>query len=163
MKHLPLTPPFFPGLSLFTISLSPPSAVVQEDGELGLQSVLHTFPLPLLPSQGENTSRSCPPAWGPSHGRQSSLKSNVSASHGLQFFMNCFSLGPFHGTQSFGNRLFQRGFRAGSEVLVTNLLQSRVVFTGSRWILTHCGPPWAAGGQSASPWSSPQAVGEFLL
>lgn len=55
-----------------------------------------------------------PPASGPSHGRQSSLKSNVSASHGLQFVINCFSLGPFYGTQSFGNRLFQCGSPAGS-------------------------------------------------
>jgi len=29
--------------------------------------------------------------------------------------------------------------------------------------LLHRGPPWAVGGQPASPWSSPQAVGEFLL
>ena len=29
--------------------------------------------------------------------------------------------------------------------------------------LLHHGPPWAAGGQPASPWSSPQAAGESLL
>lgn len=92
-----------------------------------MQSVHHIFPLPLLPSQGKDTSHSSPlPAWGPSHGRQS-LKSNVSASHRLQF-MNCFSPGPFHGTQSFRNKLFQCGSPAGSQVLPTNLLQSRVVF-----------------------------------
>lgn len=83
----------------------------------------------ISPSQGEDTSLSSPPpAWEPCHGRQFSLKSNVGASHGLQFFMNCFSLGPFHGTQSFRKRLFQRGSPAGSQVLLANLLQSRVVF-----------------------------------
>lgn len=56
------------------------------------------------------------------------LEVHVSASHRLQFFMNCFSLGPFHGTQSFRNKLFQCGSPAGSQVLPTNLLQSRVVF-----------------------------------
>ena len=29
--------------------------------------------------------------------------------------------------------------------------------------LLHRGPPWAAGGQPASPWSSPWAAGESLL
>jgi len=29
--------------------------------------------------------------------------------------------------------------------------------------LLHCGPPWAAEGQPASPWSSSQAAGESLL
>jgi len=29
--------------------------------------------------------------------------------------------------------------------------------------LLHCVPAWAAGGQPASPWSSPQAAGESLL
>ncbi|KAK4830930.1 hypothetical protein QYF61_014303, partial [Mycteria americana] len=36
-----------------------------------------------------------PGTWGPSHRRQSSMNfSNVSPSHGLQFFMNCSSMGP---------------------------------------------------------------------
>jgi len=29
--------------------------------------------------------------------------------------------------------------------------------------LLHCGPPWAAGAQPASPWSSPRAAGESML
>jgi len=38
------------------------------------------------------------PAWGPSQGRGSSRNfSNMSPSHGLQFFTNCFSVGPSHG------------------------------------------------------------------
>uniref|UniRef100_A0A663DWR7 Basal body orientation factor 1 n=1 Tax=Aquila chrysaetos chrysaetos TaxID=223781 RepID=A0A663DWR7_AQUCH len=64
------------------------------------------------------------PAWGPSHGKQSSMNfSNVSPSHRLQFFTNCSSMGPFHGVQSFRNRLLQRGSPAGSQVLPENLLQ----------------------------------------
>ena len=49
--------------------------------------------------------------------------SNVSPSHRLQFFINCSSMGPFHGVQSFRNRLLQRGSPAGSQVLPANLLQ----------------------------------------
>lgn len=46
------------------------------------------------------------PVWGPSWGRQSSLNfSTVSPSQALQFFMSCCSVGPFHGVQSFKNRL----------------------------------------------------------
>ncbi|KAK4810770.1 hypothetical protein QYF61_007744, partial [Mycteria americana] len=48
-------------------------------------------------------------AWGPSHGRQSST--------------NCSSAGPFHGVQSFRNRLLQCGSPTGSQVLPANLLQ----------------------------------------
>ena len=47
-------------------------------------------------SAAPSSSRSCPaPAWGPSHGRQSST--------------NCSSVGPSQGAQSFRNRLLQRG------------------------------------------------------
>ncbi|KAK4831176.1 LOW QUALITY PROTEIN: hypothetical protein QYF61_015646 [Mycteria americana] len=43
-------------------------------------------------------------AWGPTHGRQSSMNfSNVGPSHGLQFFTNCSSMGPFHRLQSLRN------------------------------------------------------------
>ncbi|KAK4806754.1 hypothetical protein QYF61_005550, partial [Mycteria americana] len=70
-------------------------------------------------------------AWGPSHRRQSSTNfSNRSLSHGLQFFMNCSSTGPFYGVQSFRNRLLQRGSPMGAEILPANLLL--------------CGPPMGA-------------------
>jgi len=36
----------------------------------------------------------------------------MSPSHGLQLFMNCSSVGPFHGVQSFRNKLLQRGSQA---------------------------------------------------
>ena len=63
-------------------------------------------------------------AWGPSHGRQSSMNfSNVGPSHGLQFFTNCSSVGPLPGLQSFRHRLLQRGSPTGSQVLPENLLQ----------------------------------------
>jgi len=48
--------------------------VVQRNREWGLWSVHLTFSLSLLPPQGEDSSHSSPaPAWGPSHGRQSSM------------------------------------------------------------------------------------------
>jgi len=99
--------------------------VAQKDGEWGLRSVHHTFSLPLLPPQGEDSSHSASaPAWGPSHGRQFSTNfSSVSPSHGLQLFTNCSGVGPFHRVQSFRNRLLQRGSPTGSQVLPANLLR----------------------------------------
>ncbi|KAK4810966.1 hypothetical protein QYF61_014438 [Mycteria americana] len=47
--------------------------------------------------------------WSPTHGRQSS--------------MNCSSMGPFHGVQSFRNGLLQRGSPMGPQVLPATLLQ----------------------------------------
>ncbi|KAK4824286.1 hypothetical protein QYF61_013031 [Mycteria americana] len=113
--RLNLTPKF---------STSSPRAA-QEDREWGLRSVHHTLSLPLLPPQGEDSSHSSPaPAWGPSHGRQSSMNfSNMSPSHGLQFCMNCSSMGPFHGVQSFRNRLLQCGSPTGP---ARSLLQHRL-------------------------------------
>ncbi|KAK4830649.1 hypothetical protein QYF61_012492 [Mycteria americana] len=64
------------------------------------------------------------PEWGPSHERQSCTNfSNVSPSRGLQFFMDCSGMRPFHGVQSFRNRLLQHGSPAGSQVLPAKLLQ----------------------------------------
>jgi len=64
------------------------------------------------------------PAWGPSHGRPFSTNfSNVSPFHGLQLFTSCSSTGPSHRVQSFKNRLLQRGYTTGSQVLPANLLQ----------------------------------------
>jgi len=54
------------------------------------------------------------PAWGPYHGRQSSINfSSVSPSHWLQFSMNCSYMGPSHGVQPFRNRLLQCGSQRG--------------------------------------------------
>jgi len=123
--------------------------------------------------------------------------SNTSPSHGLPFFTNCSSVGPFYGVQSFRNRLLQCGSCVGSQVLPANLvhrgLLSPLVHRSCQepvparaphrvtasfgyppalaWgppraaegYLLHRGPPWAAGAQPASPWSSPQAAGEPLL
>ena len=104
--------------------------------------------------------------------------SNMSSSHGLQVFTNCPSVSPFHGVQSMRSRLLQR------ELLSPQVLPGACSIVGSPrchsllWTSTcsgvgssitaggsllHCGPPWAAGGQPASPWSSPQASGESLL
>jgi len=49
--------------------------------------------------------------------------SNVSPFHGLPFFTNCCTLGPFHRLQSFRNRLLQGGSVTESQALPANLLQ----------------------------------------
>ncbi|KAM9590481.1 uncharacterized protein ACIBXB_005737 [Morphnus guianensis] len=79
----------------------------------------------LHPPQGQDSSHSSPaPAWGPTHGRQSSMNfSNVGPSHGLQPFTNCSSMGPFHGVQSFRSTLLQHGLPTGSQILPENLLR----------------------------------------
>ncbi|KAF4796369.1 hypothetical protein TURU_084691 [Turdus rufiventris] len=41
----------------------------------------------------------------------------------LQFFMNCSSVDPFYGVQSFRHKLLQHGSAMGSQVLPANLLQ----------------------------------------
>ena len=75
-------------------------------------SVHHTLSLLLLAPQDRTPHT---PAWGPSHQRQSSTSFyNASPSHRLQLLMNCPSVGPSHGVQSFGNRLLQHGSPAGS-------------------------------------------------
>jgi len=123
--------------------------------------------------------------------------SKLSPSNGLQFFTNCSSVGPFHGVQSFRNRLLQCGLPMGSQVLPANLLQHGLLFPwgymscqkpaparACHWVtasfghppalvwgppqasggfLLNHGPPWAAGGQPASPWSLSRAAGESLL
>lgn len=50
--------------------------------------------------------------------------SNMIPSHGLQFFLNCFSLSAFPGVQSLRSKLLWRGFPVGSLSLPLNLPQS---------------------------------------
>ncbi|KAK4817056.1 hypothetical protein QYF61_026364 [Mycteria americana] len=51
--------------------------------------------------QEDDSSHSSPaPAWGPSHGRQSSTNFNMGPSYRLQFFMNCSSMGLLWGPKS---------------------------------------------------------------
>jgi len=64
--------------------------------------------------------------WGPSHWRQFSTNfSDVCPypSCGLQFFMNCSSMSPFHRLQSFRNRLLQCGSHTRPQILPANLFQ----------------------------------------
>ncbi|KAK4806420.1 hypothetical protein QYF61_016270 [Mycteria americana] len=44
-----------------------------------------------------------------------------------------------------------------------HLLQHGVLHRLQGGYVLYLGPPWAVGGHSASPWSSPQAAGESLL
>ena len=117
-----------------------------------MRSVHHTLSLLLLPPQGEDSSHSSPaPAWGPSHGRQSSMNfSSVSPSHRLQFFTNCTSVGPFHEVQSFRNRLLQHGSPAGSQVLPANLLQHGLLYPWGHRSCQEPAPAWASHRVTAS-------------
>ncbi|XP_049649850.1 uncharacterized protein LOC126035357 [Accipiter gentilis] len=165
------TPPFFPGSTSLLISLPPPPERCRGTGTGVLWSVHHMLSLPLLPPQGEDSSRSSPdPAWGPSHGRQSSMNfSNVTPPHGLQFFTNCSSVGPFHGVQSFRNGLLQRGLLSlhGVPGPARSLLQCRLS-TGSQppsGVSTSSGVGSSTGCRriSAPPWTSMDCRGTACL
>ena len=76
--------------------------------------------------------------------RQFSMKfSNVSPSHGLKFFTNCSSVGPFHRVQSFRNRLLQHGFPTGSQSPLGIHLLQRGVLHRLQWISA---PLWTSLG-----------------
>ena len=84
-----------------------------------------------------------------------------------------------HGQQLLPGHLLLRGFlstgyRSGPESdpagvfhrpqppsVQVHLLHCGLLHGLQRGTLLHCGTPWAAGGQPASPWSSPQAAGDF--
>jgi len=55
--------------------------------------------------------------------------SSLGASHRLQFFINCSSMGPFHRLQSSRNRLLQQGSPIVSHALLENLLQHGLIST----------------------------------
>jgi len=88
---------------------------------------------------------------GPSHRRQFSMKfSNVSPSRGLQLFKDCPRVGPFHGVQSFRNRLLQCGSPTGSQALPANLLQHGILSPQVRRPWQEPTPSWAPPGVTAS-------------
>jgi len=91
------------------------------------------------------------PVWGPSHRRKSSSNfTNMDPSHGLQLFINCSSVGPFHRVQCFRSRLLQRGSHTGSQVLPANLLQHEILFTGSQFLWGACSSVGFPQGQGHS-------------
>jgi len=110
--------------------------------------------LPLLPPWGKDSSPSVPaPAWGPSHGRQSSINcSSMGPSHGLQFFMNCPRWVP-----SMGCILQEQAAPAWVSHGVTAFFRyPSAPAWGPPWAAAggyplHHGPPWAAGAQPSSP------------
>ena len=63
---------------------------------------------------------------------------NTSLSHGVQFFTNCSSVGPFHRVQPFRNRLLQCGSSMGSRVLPANLLQHGLLSMGPQVLPGAC-------------------------
>jgi len=119
------------------------------------------------PSQGLQFLTNCPRV-GPFHGVQS-FKNRL---------LQCVS--PT-GSQVLSASLLQRGLlspwvhRSCQEPAPERALQGvtdsfglpPASVWGPPWVagryLLHCGPPWAAEGQPALPWSSPQAAGEALL
>lgn len=72
-------------------------------------------------------------AWNSVHGIQSLMTSNKSPSHRLPFFMNWYSMGPFHGMQSFRNGMLLCGYPIRLQVFTENLF------------LHGCSSPWATG------------------
>jgi len=76
--------------------------------------------------------------------------SNVSPSHRLQFFTNYPSMGPFHGVQSFRNRLLQRGSPMGSQALPANLLQHGLFSPQVHGTCQEPAPAWAPHRLTAS-------------
>jgi len=96
----------------------------------------------------------------------------------LQFFTNCSSVGPFHGVQSFRNRLLQHESPTGSQVLPASLIRHELL---SPWVRSswqkpapprgsprgHRGAPHgvtASFGHPRAPvWGPPWAAGGYLL
>lgn len=99
----------------------------------------------------------------------------------MKFFKNCSSVGHLHGLQFFRNGLLHSGSpMSHSSCLKTcshvgplhglqfpsghvHLLWCGVLLELQCGYPLHCSPLWAAEGQPASPWSSPQAAGRSLL
>jgi len=117
---------------------------------------------------------------GPSHRLQFFMScSSVGPSHGVQSFRNrLLQRWSTMGSQVLPANLLQlglhspwvhRSFQDPAPARALSLLQ--VHPPAPVWgppraaggYLLHRGPPWAAGAQPASPWSSPQAVGESPL
>jgi len=181
-KHLPHNPPFFPGsTSLPIFSISSPRAA-QGDGEWMLRSAHHALSLLLIPSRGEGSSHSAPaPGWSLSHGRQFSMNcSNMSPSHGLQSSPRCSSVGPPRGhkscqqtcssmgSSSWDHRSWQDPAPARAPYGVTASFGHPPALAwglprAAGGYLLHCGHPWSAGAQPASPWSSSRSAGKSLL
>jgi len=166
-KHLPPTPPFFPGSTSFPfLYLLPPE---QHRGTRnGGYGQFITCCLCRSLSLSWRTPHTLPllQCEGPSRRQFSTNFSNVSPSHGLQLFTNCpsvgpshgvqlfttcCSMGPFHGVQSFRNRLLQYGCPTESQALPINLL--------------HCGllSPWVhRSWQEPAPAWPPHGVTDYL-
>lgn len=77
--------------------------------------------------------------------------------HGLQFFINCSSMGPLQGHKFCQEACSSVGFPKGHSLFHTATC-SKGAAGGS---LLPCGASWAAGAQPATPWSS-WTAGESL-
>jgi len=97
-------------------------------------------------SREDSSHSSLAPAWGPSHGRQSSMNvSKVSPSHRLQFFMNLLQCGSSAGSQVLPANLLQSGLLSpwGYSLLRASTCSSVGSCMGCRWISA---PLWTSMG-----------------
>jgi len=166
LKPPSIEPPFFPGSTSFLhfwhFYLHPTPAA-QENGQLGLWSAHNTsspslfppfavsLPQSEVPPRGSSSS-GIAPAWGPYHRVQSFSKrllqsESPACQNSCQKTCSCRGSSPWAAAS----------FRAYPP------LWHRIPYRLQGGCLLHRGPPWPAGGQPASPQSSPQAVGESLL
>jgi len=189
-NHLPPTSSFFPGSSLLPISLPPPSKWCRGMGNGGCSQfivhclcrsflfmlffcsnvsshsqeiVLHellwhgSFFMGCSYSQtapAEVLSTGCRPSgtdrsnMGPPWGHKSCQQTCSSMGSSPWVLKSCQETAP------------SWGLHKGQNLLRVHPL---ALVWGADGRLLHCRPPWAAGGQPTSPWSSPQVAGESLL
>ena len=110
-------------------------------------------------SDAPSSSHSSPaPAWGPSHGRQSSMNfSNMSPSHRLQFLVNCSSVGPPQGHKCCHQTCSNVGSIHGSTGPARSLLQCGLPMGVTCLRAPTCsgvGSPTGCGWVSAPPFTS---------
>jgi len=90
----------------------------------------------------------------------------MNPSHGLQLFTNCPSMGPFHGVQSFRNRLLQHGSPRGHkpcQQTCCSMGSSLHGSVGPGRSLLQCGLPAGCRWISAPPWTSMGCRGTACL
>jgi len=143
------------------------------------EGLLTLYPCPLT---GDSSTQTSPARVLPTGCSSARTAHSVRPSHRVQSFRNrllqhgsprghkpcqqtCSSVGSsLNGSASPGRSLLQHGLPTGSQLLQASTCSSvRSLPWATGGYLLHRGPPWAAGGQPASPWSSSWAVGENSL